>query len=60
MYTASVELYRNRTIEALATALEEGDRVRFVVNDPMRQGQVFGSDRVGKIYANQIEILPKE
>ena len=59
-YTASVVSYRNRTIEALATALEEGDRVRFVVNDPARKGKTFGSDRVGRLYANQIEILPKE
>src|SRR3989344_5729738 len=54
-YTASVESYGNRTIEALATALKEGDRVRFIINDPMGQGKTFGSDRVGKIYADQIE-----
>jgi|SRR3989344_2073 len=60
IYTASVKPYRNRTIEALATALEEGDRVRFVVNDSARYGKTFGSDRVGTIYADQIEILPKE
>lgn len=59
-YTASVIPYKNRTIEALATALEEGDRVRFAVNDPMQYGSCFGSDRVGRIRADQIEILPKE
>ena len=59
-YTASVESYGNRTIEALATALKEGDRVRFIINDPMGQGKTFESDRVGKIYTDQIEILPRE
>ncbi|MBI4738713.1 hypothetical protein HY772_04000 [Candidatus Woesearchaeota archaeon] len=60
VYIASVKSGRQKTIEALATALEEGDRVRFVVNDSYRDGKTFGNDRVGTLYADQIEILPKK
>ena len=59
-YIASVESSENKKIEALALAIKEGDKVRFVVNDPMLQGKAFGNDKVGRIFANQIEILPKE
>ncbi len=64
IYTASIlpAQYGIRPIEALATAFKEGDRVKFVVHDPMLQyGEAFGSDRVGKIYSDQIiKIWPKE
>lgn len=61
-YTASIKSCGKRRVEAIALALKEGDRVRFVVNDPINgySDSGFGNDKVELIYADQIEILKKE
>jgi len=56
VYTASI-LYnpsQKKTLEALETVIEEGTKVRFLVEDRSKR---FGNDRVGSVYSDDIEVL---
>jgi hypothetical protein len=54
IYTASVKSRGNdaKTIEALALAINEGDRVRFEVTN--------FKNKAGTVYTDEIDIIPKE
>lgn len=62
IYTISIYPTCNRTLEALESAIEEGTRVKFakykVFQD--RVSVQFGSDKIGKISADDIQVLGKE
>ncbi len=58
IYTASVELYKNKIIKELE--LKENYKIKFVIDDPDRAGQEFSTNKFGIIYADQIEILDKK
>lgn len=60
-YTISISPTADRTLEALEAAIEEGTRVKFAkykVFDGTVSVQ-FGSDKIGKISADNIQVLGK-
>lgn len=47
-----------RTMDSLAWAIEKGDRVRFpIAKINISQTNLFGEDRIGIIYASDIEVI---
>ncbi len=59
VYTTSVLRSTKRDLETLALAIEEGTKVRFPTiadNGTYR----FGEDKIGEIYADELNVLSKE
>ncbi len=56
LYTANVEKFGNKTLEALALAIEEGTEVKIerrYLEDKWR----FGEDKIGKLCTDEIVVL---
>jgi len=58
IYTASVQQYGDRTLDALALVIEEGSRVKFAKRYHNRDR--FGEDRIGKIYSDELTVLDNQ
>ncbi len=55
-YIMDISEHYSKTLAALAEAIEVGDKVRFITNDP-NDYPGFSKDRIGTIHSHNIEVL---